>query len=250
MKISLNKANRKGGFTLIELMVVIAILAVLGSVSYGPILDHMNDGERQKAQSNLKSVHSMLQQFKTDHADFPCDATGEELAEKKPDINFGELTGGTSNCYFRQLLMDQANPSEKNFYAQVSCGGKSVSAEGDDKVANGRALERGENSIAYVMLKGDEGQKNSVKATNAPLAICNVYPSKNAYSGDKVVYDNSSFRGHIFVLACDGSVSDKNKIAEEDDNDSDKATLKEDIFPETKKGRATAPDYIVLPPDL
>ena len=38
MKLSALKKNRKG-FTLIELMVVIAILAALASIGYGPILE-------------------------------------------------------------------------------------------------------------------------------------------------------------------------------------------------------------------
>ncbi len=251
MKFTRTPILRKGGFTLIELMVVIAILAALGAMSYGPIMDRMNDGDRQVASNNLKQIHTMLQQFQIDRSTYPCDSTAEELTESKPDINFGELTGDSSNAYFRQLLMVEANPSEKVFFAKINCSGKNMAKEGDGKVANGKALERNENAMAYVVRKGQEdGTKVGVNKTTAPLAICGVYPSRTPYSGDSVVYDNSSFRGHAFVLTCDGAVKDMDDNMEEDENDDQKATMKEDIFPETKRGRATAPDYLVLTPEL
>ena len=97
--------NKKKGFTLIELMVVIGILAALASIGYGPILDHMNDGDRQKANSNLKSLHTVLQGFKSDNGSYPCDSTAERLQEEKPELNFGALTGDNSNAYFRQVAL-------------------------------------------------------------------------------------------------------------------------------------------------
>ncbi len=253
MKVSRKLTGFKAGFTLIELMVVVAILAALGSIAYPAIMDRMNDGDRQVASSNLKQIHTMLQQFQQDRGSFPCDATAEELQEVSPDINFGELTGDISNPYFRQLLMTQQEPSEKNFYAKLSGGGK-MTKEGDGKYANGKALERGENGMGYVMLKSkdDESKKNSVSKTTAPLAICALYPSRTPYQGDAITFDRKSFRAHAFVLFVDGSVKDQEKNLQEDDDDEEKATFKQgvDIFPETKKGRATAGDYIVLTPEL
>ena len=124
MKLSPFKKNRKGGFTLIELMVVIAILATLAAVGYGPIMDHMNDGDRQMASSNLKTLSTIMQQFKTDNGSYPCDATADKLLEAQPDYNFGELKGDYSNAYFRQIYYTRSNTTEKNFYAKVNCAGK------------------------------------------------------------------------------------------------------------------------------
>ena len=251
MKVSALK--KKKGFTLIELMVVIAILAALASIGYGPILDHLNDGDRQKANSNLKSLHTMLQGFKTDNGSYPCDSTAERLQEEKPDLNFGALTGDTSNAYFRQVYYASENVSEKPFFAKVECNGLSVQKEGDEKLANGAALSRGENAMAYVMRKNndDPTMKDGVTKSNAPLAICGIYPSVTPYSGDTVAFDGESFRGHAFLLTCDGAVKDLERdLTEDETSDGGKYILAsgKSIFPETKKGRSTADGYVVLSP--
>lgn len=253
MKTPIIKKNRKGGFTLIELMVVIAILAALASIGYGPILDHMNDGERQKANSNLKSVFTLLQQFKMDNGSFPCDATAESLQDSNSDRDFGELKGDHSNAYFRQLYYKNGVESEKPFFAKVSAPGLTVNQEGDDRIANGQALRPGENAMSYVMRRDpqDDTAKISVSKSNAPLAMCSVYPSKTPYSGDKVMFDMRSFNGHLFVLSCDGSVNDREKDIEASEENEDMGVMREQksLFPESKRGRSTAQDYLVLTPE-
>ncbi len=252
MKLSALKKNRKG-FTLIELMVVIAILAALASIGYGPIIDHMNDGDRQKASSNLKSLYTIMQGFKTDNGSYPSDGTAERLQEEKPDLNFGSLTGETSNAYFRQVYYSPSNVSEKPFFAKVNCNGLSITQEGDEKLANGSALSRGENAMAYVMRKNsaDENVKDGVVSGNAPLAICGIYPSETPYVGDQVAFDGNSFRGHAFMLSTDGSVKDLERDLEEDETNEEKYIMAKgkSLFPETKKGRSTADRYYVLSPE-
>ena len=250
MKTSITKKQRKGGFTLIELMVVIAILASLAAIGYGPIIDHMNDGERQKANSNLKSVFTMLQQFKMDNTTFPSDTTADRLEEENPDNNFGELKGNYSNAYFRQLFYKNGVDSEKPFFAKVSVAGLNIAKEGDDKLANGQALRPGENAMSYVMRSGDN-LKLPVDKSNVPLAMCSVYPSKTPYTGDKIVFDMSSFRGHVFVLSCDGSVSDREDDIVESEVSDDMGELKKDrqLFPENKRGISTAQRYLILTPE-
>lgn len=251
MKVSALKKTK--GFTLIELMVVIAILAALAAIGYGPIVDHMNDGDRQMAQSNLKSLYTILQGFKTDQGSYPCDSTAERLQEEKPELNFGTLTGDNSNAYFRQVYYSPSNVSEKPFFAKINCNGLSVTKEGDEKLANGQALSRGENAMAYVMRKNaeDPALKDGVTKSNAPLAMCGVYPTNAPYVGDTVAFDGESFRGHAFMLSCDGAVKDLKDTIAEDENDETKYIMPtgKSIFPETKKGRSTADGYLVLTPE-
>ncbi len=253
MKTPQFKKYIKKGFTLIELMVVIAILATLGSIAYGPIMDHMNDGDRQKASTNMKSIFTLLQQFKMDNGTFPCDATGDRLQEDNADRDFGELKGDHSNAYFRQLFFKNGVESEKPFFAKVSAPGLQILAEGDEKLANGQALRPGENAMSYVLLPDpqDDNVKVAVSRSNVPLVMCSLYPSKTPYAGDKILIDMSSFKGHFFVLTGDGAVADHEKnIEESPDNDMyGVVRANKDIFPENKRGRATGKDHLVLTPE-
>ncbi len=256
MKAAYTHAKLKGGFTLIELMVVIAILATLASVGYPAIMDRMNDGDRQKATSNLTQVGSMLMKFKQDNGQYPCDATADDFSDDpaKASYNFGELKGNYSNDYFRQFFYTSVNNSEKNFFAKVICAGKTADQEGDDKIANGQALQPGENGMAYVMRKSieDPTVKLSISATNAPLAMSSIYPSDTPYVGDQFNIDNTSFKGHFFVLRADGSVKDLEKDLVENDEDPERANIVEgkSIFPQNKRGRNMADRYVILSPEI
>ena len=184
---------------------------------------------------------------------FPARNAAENLQEEKPDLNFGELTGEYANCYFRQVYYSAANDSEKPFFAKLAVAGKATK-EGDERLANGAALARGENAMSYVLRKSteDPSRKEPVGKNNVPLAFCSVYPTDTPYSGEHIVFDMSSYDGQALVLFGDGSVKNLKDMLEEDETDEAKGTIQKgkDIFPATKKGRDVAGDYIILAPEL
>jgi len=57
---------RRGGFTLIELMVSLAVVAVLAAVAYPAYQDHMRKGRRAAAQAFLIDTASRQQQYLLD----------------------------------------------------------------------------------------------------------------------------------------------------------------------------------------
>ncbi len=251
MKIQLNR--QKKGFTLIELMVVIAILASLAAVGYGPIMEHMNDGDRQQASSNLGQVQKLLLTFSQENGSYPCDATADALLEdeRNAEYNFGELKGDRANAYFRQLFY-KGNPTEATFFAKHN-GTK----EPDGKFANGQALTKGENAFAYVLRKEstnpeDAPGKRSVTGTSTPLAFSCVPSSRTPYTGDKLKFNRELFYAHAFMVKTDGAVTDLKDKLQEDGEDDTKSVYADNFtpFPETKKGRDTSPDYIIVTPEL
>ncbi len=71
------KLNRvSGGFTLIELMVVVVILGILATIMLPKILDRPEQARRMKAKVQIRSLQSSLALFKTDTGRFPTTSEG------------------------------------------------------------------------------------------------------------------------------------------------------------------------------
>ncbi|MCI6982229.1 MAG: type II secretion system protein [Akkermansia muciniphila] len=245
--------RKKGGFTLIELIVVIAILGTLAAVGYGPIMDHLNDGDRQIASSNLSNISTALIDFNTEVTGYPSDETAEQMQTTMEEAgkDFGALQGNNSNCYFRQLMVRDGSLAEKIFFAKV----KGVTAEGDNKKANGKALQAGENAFSYVMMQSTDGEgyRGVTSRGACPIVMTPTRKSAKAFTGADVEFDLTPFRGHVFVLYTDKSIKDfkGDKQVKENEDDDTIGTLAVDIFPENAKtGESKADRYTILGPDL
>lgn len=59
-------AHRSAGFTLVELMVVLTIIAIVIAVAYPAYLDHLRKGRRAAAQAFLVETASRQQQYLLD----------------------------------------------------------------------------------------------------------------------------------------------------------------------------------------
>jgi len=64
-----NLARR--GFTLIELVVVILILAILAALIVPRVVGRTDDAKRAKAASDIQTLRNSVQLYKTDVGDFP-----------------------------------------------------------------------------------------------------------------------------------------------------------------------------------
>ena len=71
------KNNKKKGFTLIELVVVIAIMAILALIMVPNLTAYINKAEVSKIQANLKNIHTaaeIVEQAEPESVDDPDDA--------------------------------------------------------------------------------------------------------------------------------------------------------------------------------
>ena len=88
MKLQKQFANRKtqqAGFTLIELMVVVVILAVLAGFVVPKLMDRPDEARIVKAKQDISSVASALQLYKLDNYQFPSTDQGLEALVTQPD---------------------------------------------------------------------------------------------------------------------------------------------------------------------
>ncbi|QDQ27971.1 type II secretion system protein GspG [Chitinimonas arctica] len=80
----MQQRTRSRGFTLIEILVVIAILAILGALVVPKILDRPNDARVAAAQQDVRSIVQALKLYKIDNGNYPATEQGLKALVEKP----------------------------------------------------------------------------------------------------------------------------------------------------------------------
>ncbi len=99
-----NFANGKkaGGFTLIELMIVVAVIAILSSLGIPAYNDYVTRGKLVDATSKLADMRIQMEQYYQDNRDYGSTATSCALAmpaSKYFAISCNWGAGGTNQSY-------------------------------------------------------------------------------------------------------------------------------------------------------
>jgi len=82
----IHNTGRPGGFTLIELMIVVVILGLLATIIMPKILDRPEQARRMKAKVDIRNIQSALALFKTDTGRFPTTSEGLAALVANPGI--------------------------------------------------------------------------------------------------------------------------------------------------------------------
>jgi general secretion pathway protein G len=75
---------RQSGFTLIEIMVVVVILAVLGALVVPNILGKVDKARVTAAQTDIKSIGTALDLYRLDNFKYPTTEQGLQALVKQP----------------------------------------------------------------------------------------------------------------------------------------------------------------------
>lgn len=81
MKHTLNKA---GGFTLIEVMVVVVILGILAAVLVPKVMDRPEQARKTKASQDIRAIEAALNLYKLDNYVYPTTDQGLEALIDRP----------------------------------------------------------------------------------------------------------------------------------------------------------------------
>ena len=186
----MTKHNMAKGFTLVELLVVIAIIAALAALSTPVVLKQQKKAAATEAVNNAKQHFILLFEFDQDNGQYPGSSETMSTGAVAP----------SSNQAFREFFIANQIDAEDIFYAKT---GWSSKPDGDIGTAAGnfaQALEADECGFVYALEAPDDAYGTS-NASGVPLVAA---PAQvKAFTGNE--FNINAFGGRAVVLFNDGA---------------------------------------------
>lgn len=137
-------ARRERGFTLVELMVVVAIVAILAGIAYPSYVDHIRKGNRAQAQAFLMDVAQRQQSYLIVHREYAQSLTQLGFADADGTLSLGsDLTNLASAYDIVGIEMGTESGPPPRFNLQLSTQSNSLQSEdGSLCLANSGARAR------------------------------------------------------------------------------------------------------------
>lgn len=97
--------HQQAGFTLIEIMVVVVILAILGTFAVTNIIDNPDKARVTKAQHDIRTLESALEMYKLDNYNYPSTEQGLKALVQRP-TGSPEPRNWKAGGYMKKLPQD------------------------------------------------------------------------------------------------------------------------------------------------
>jgi len=82
----MDKLTNRGGFTLIEIMVVVVILAMLAAIVGPKLMGRTDDAKLTDARVQIKNIETALKLYKLDNGSYPSTEQGLGALVTKPTV--------------------------------------------------------------------------------------------------------------------------------------------------------------------
>lgn len=191
------KATYRRGFTLVELLVVIVIIAALAGLTAPMVIRQRKKADQTEAVNNARQIGFSLFEFETSYGSFPDQSTEEDVVDNT-ESTLTPLSGSVSNDYFRQLLAAEMTQSEEMFYAKTSYTKKPDNVYG----TSSEALEAGEVGFGYIM--NDDSAFSTSGNPARPIVCAPLLESGSGVSTEE--FDVDIYDTKAVVLRIDNSV--------------------------------------------
>ena len=99
--------QRQSGFTLVEIMVVVVILAVLGALVVPKLIENVDRARVARAQSDIRAVQTALDLYRLDNFKYPTTEQGLQALVKQP--NDPSITNYRAEGYLPAVPKDPWN---------------------------------------------------------------------------------------------------------------------------------------------
>ncbi len=103
MNQQMKRTRYQSGFTLLEIIVVVAIIAILASYIAPKVTGYVGDSRVSKAKSDIRVLESSLELYKLDNFSYPSSEQGLEALVNQPA---GDAKNWRKGGYIKKLSKD------------------------------------------------------------------------------------------------------------------------------------------------
>lgn len=123
--------RRSAGFSLLEIMVVIAIIGLIASLILPNVIGAGEQADKQKARTDIVSLENALSQYRLDNGQYPTTEQGLEALLREPQVD-PRPRNYRRNGYINRLPLDPWN-QEYLLLSPGEFGDVDVFSAGPDK---------------------------------------------------------------------------------------------------------------------